>query len=47
LEKVLSRCGFNVVDMVPVRRQNLELKQEVLKMTGRWLAAQVPALKGA
>jgi multimeric flavodoxin WrbA len=47
LEKVLSRCGFDVVDMVPVRRQNLELKQEVLKMTGRWLAAQGSALKGA
>ena len=26
LEKVLSTCGFSVVDMVPVRRQNLEAK---------------------
>ena len=38
LERALSTCGFEVVDMVPVRRQNLELKQEVLHATGRWLA---------
>jgi len=38
LERVLSRCGFDVVDMVPVRRQNLDRKVEVLKVTGRWLA---------
>jgi multimeric flavodoxin WrbA len=47
VEKVLARCGFNVVDMVPVRRQNLELKHQVLQMTGRWLAAQAAAPKGA
>jgi multimeric flavodoxin WrbA len=39
LEKVLSTCGFAVVDMVPARRQNLDLKLEVLEVTGRWLAA--------
>jgi len=39
LEKVLSTCGFAVVDMVPVRRQNLDLKLQVLEATGRWLAA--------
>lgn len=38
LEKVLSTCGFDVVDMVPARRQNLEMKCEVLKTVGRWLA---------
>jgi len=38
LEKVLTTCGFNLVDMVPVRRQNLEIKIEVLRVTGRWLA---------
>jgi multimeric flavodoxin WrbA len=37
LEKVLRRCGFDIVDMVPARRQNLELKCEVLRVTGRWL----------
>jgi len=39
LEGVLSRCGFDVVDMVPVRRQNLDLKLDVLGTTGRWLAS--------
>ena len=38
LEKVLRTCGFDVVDMVPARRQNLDLKIEILKTTGRWLA---------
>jgi multimeric flavodoxin WrbA len=39
LEKVLSTCGFAVVDMVPVRRQNMDLKLPSLEATGRWLAA--------
>lgn len=38
LEKVLSTCGFDVVDMVPARRQNLDLKVCALETTGRWLA---------
>jgi multimeric flavodoxin WrbA len=38
LEKVLRTCGFDVVDLVPVRRQNLDLKVEILQRTGRWLA---------
>lgn len=38
LEKVLATCGFDVVDMVPARRQNLELKREILRTTGKWLA---------
>ena len=38
LEKVLRTCGFDVVDVVPVRRQNLDHKIEVCKLTGRWLA---------
>jgi multimeric flavodoxin WrbA len=37
LEKILSTCGFNVVDMVPVRRQNLDVKLIALKATGKWL----------
>jgi multimeric flavodoxin WrbA len=36
LDKVLNTCGFDVVDMIPVRRQNLELKLDVLRLTGRW-----------
>ena len=40
LEKVLSRCGFHVIDVIPARRQNLDLKLTVLEATGKWLAAQ-------
>ena len=37
LDKVLRTCGFDLVDLVPVRRQNLAMKLDVLKLTGRWL----------
>jgi len=37
LEKILSTCGFKVVDMVPIRRQNLDVKSIGLKSTGKWL----------
>ncbi|MBC8235082.1 flavodoxin family protein [bacterium] len=37
LEKVLQRCGFDVVDMIPVRRQNLDMKVNILEITGKWL----------
>ena len=38
LEKVLNTCGFDVVDMIPARRQNLDMKCEILKHVGRWFA---------
>ena len=38
LEKVLSRCGFDMVDMVPVRRQTTEIKHRLLKVLGSWFA---------
>jgi len=38
LEKVLVTCGFNIVDLIPVRRQNLEAKLEILRSCGRHLA---------
>lgn len=38
LEKVLSICGFDVVDMIPAKRQNLDMKCEVLRTVGKWLA---------
>jgi len=38
LEKVVSRCGFSIVDLIPVRRQNTELKLQVLRLSGRWFA---------
>ena len=37
LEKVLSICGFNVVDTIPIRRQNLEIKLSALEAIGKWL----------
>ncbi|MDP6779045.1 MAG: flavodoxin family protein [Candidatus Latescibacteria bacterium] len=37
LERVVSRCGFDVVDMVSVRRQNFDLKLDVLRATGKWM----------
>ena len=39
LEKVLSTCGFDVTDMLPVRRQNLEVKLTVLEHAGSILAS--------
>lgn len=41
LENILDICGFDVVDMIPVRRQNLEAKLAILKNTGKWLATCV------
>jgi multimeric flavodoxin WrbA len=43
LQRVLSHCEFDVVDMIPARKQNLEHKLEVLRMTGAWLASGQPA----
>jgi NAD(P)H-dependent FMN reductase len=38
LERTLQTCGFDVVDMIPVRRQNLEMKLPLLEKVGEWLA---------
>ena len=43
MEKVLSTCGFEVFDMVPVRRQNLGMKKDVLRIVGKWLTTVVNA----
>ena len=40
LERILLTCGFDVVDMIPLRRQNLEPKLPVLELTGAWLATK-------
>ncbi len=42
LERALTGCGLDVVDMVPARRQNLEMKTEILRITGRWVAGKIP-----
>jgi multimeric flavodoxin WrbA len=39
LEQFLTRCGFDVVDMVPVKRQNLDMKTQTLEIAGRWLVS--------
>lgn len=41
MEKVLHTCGFDVVDMIPARRQNLDLKVRVLELTGSWLVQEL------
>ena len=38
LERVLRTCGFDVVDLVPLRRQNLDAKTDSLRALGTWLA---------
>ena len=40
LERALQMCGFDIVDMIPARRQNLEHKLPVLELTGNWLATK-------
>lgn len=46
LDKVLTTCGFDTVDVVLARRQNLDLKLDILEATGRWLA-RCAAKRGA
>ncbi|MFH1086893.1 MAG: NAD(P)H-dependent oxidoreductase [Chloroflexota bacterium] len=38
LERVLRIIGFDLVDIIPVRRQNLVAKLAQLKLVGAWLA---------
>jgi len=38
LTRVLATCGFDCVDMIPVRRQNLDAKAAALSAAGRRLA---------
>ena len=39
LDKALATIGFDVVDIVAARRQNLPHKLDVLRSTGAWLVA--------
>jgi len=39
LKNVMTRCGLDVVDMIPVRRQNLQAKLQRLELAGQWLAS--------
>jgi multimeric flavodoxin WrbA len=40
LERILQTCGFDVVDMINVRRQNIDVKMAQLEIVGKWLAAR-------
>jgi len=40
LERILQRCGFDVIDMIPARRQNLEIKLPMLELVGKWLVTK-------
>jgi NAD(P)H-dependent FMN reductase len=40
LERILQMCGFDIVDMIPIRRQNLEIKLPMLELTGKWLVTK-------
>jgi len=39
MERVVSTCGFDLLDIIPVRRQNLDMKVDVLETIGKWLVA--------
>ena len=40
LQDILAIIGFNVIDIIPARRQNLDMKTKVLKIVGKWLVTQ-------
>ncbi|HSW58716.1 MAG TPA: flavodoxin family protein [Dehalococcoidales bacterium] len=40
LERTLQTCGFDCVDMITVRRQNLEMKLPLLEKVGEWLVTR-------
>jgi multimeric flavodoxin WrbA len=40
LERVLQTCGFDVVDMILARRQNLDVKVPMLESVGKWLVTK-------
>jgi hypothetical protein len=38
-ENIIDMCGLDVVEMIPVRRQNLQAKLPLLELAGQWLAS--------
>ena len=40
LDTILQMCGFDVVDMWNVRRQNIDIKLPMLETIGEWLATK-------
>jgi multimeric flavodoxin WrbA len=45
LERTIQICGFDVVDMIPVRRQNMEFKLTLLEQIGKWLVTEPSSSK--
>lgn len=37
LENILHTIGFNVVDVIPIRRQNIDARIPMLEKSGKWL----------
>ena len=46
LERTLMFSGFDVVDMLPARRENLDNKLIIAEQTGKWLATCPSSAKG-
>lgn len=40
MEATLQMCQLDIVDMIPLRRQNFEIKLPMLELTGEWLATK-------
>lgn len=40
LERILQTCGLDVVDMINVRRQNMDAKIPQLELVGKWLVSK-------
>jgi multimeric flavodoxin WrbA len=47
LERILRTIGFQVVDVMPVKRQNIDKKIPILEITGEWLAKRTDARPSA
>lgn len=42
IERALASTGFDVIDLIPARRQNLAMKVQMIEIVGRWLATYQP-----
>jgi multimeric flavodoxin WrbA len=40
MESILQMCQLDIVDMIPIRRQNFEVKLPMLELIGEWLATK-------
>lgn len=45
LEHILGAAGFDLLDIIPVRRQNRALKKQVLRASGAWVARQLGTIQ--